>query len=92
MTDQHMLPMTPGEWATALETAALTAGPAFSFRAVTGEYDAAVHVATSGQLTDESRQELINELLKAVNETVDRVLCYRTVRTTYRPSQPQESR
>lgn len=80
MTEQHLHPMTTAEWSAAVDAADLVVGPAFAFRAITGEYDVAVHVATGDQLTEEARTELINELRTAVTETVTRVLCSRVVR------------
>ncbi|MFF9632912.1 hypothetical protein [Streptomyces fradiae] len=74
--------MTASQWATAIDAAGLRPGPAFAARYVTGEYDAAVHIATSPMLTDEARQELIEEVGTAVETTINRVLCTRTVRIT----------
>ena len=91
MTEQHMIPMTTREWEAAVRAADLLVGPSFAFQAITGEIDAAVHVATGDKLTDDARQELIDELRKAVSETVHRVLCTRVVRVTYRTTQQQEA-
>jgi hypothetical protein len=74
--------VTASQWATAINTAGLRPGPALAARYVTGEYDAAVHIATSPMLTDDARQELIEELGTAVYAAINRVLRTRTVRTT----------
>ncbi|MEU4256318.1 hypothetical protein AB0B42_00440 [Streptomyces fradiae] len=87
MTD--LRPMTTREWEAAIAAADLLVGPSFAFQASTGEFDAAVHVATGDLLTDAARQELIEELRKAVSETVHRVLGTRTVRVTCRPARPE---
>lgn len=84
MPEQRLRPMDTREWEAAIQAAGLIVGPSFAFQAITGEFNAAVHVATGDSLTDEARNELIEELRKAVSETVGRVLCTRTVRETYR--------
>lgn len=75
--------MSTREWADSLNAAGLRPGPAFAARYVTGEYDAAVHIATSPMLTDDAQQELIEELITAVEATINRVLCTRTVRIAH---------
>jgi hypothetical protein len=92
MTDRPLRPMTAREWSDAIAAADLLAGPSFAFRAVTGEFDAAVHVAIGDQLTDDAREELIEELRKAVSETVHRVLGTRIVRTYHSTTPSQENR
>ncbi|GGU52198.1 hypothetical protein [Streptomyces lavendofoliae] len=91
MTTQQMRPMTTREWEAAIDAADLLVGPSFGFQSVTGDWEAAVHVATGDNLTDDVRQELIEELRKAVSETVNRVLRTRTARVTYSTAQPQEN-
>jgi hypothetical protein len=83
--------MTTREWEAAIDAADLLVGPSFAFKAVTGEFDAAVHVATGDTLTEDTREQLIEELRKAVSETVNRVLGTRFVRATYRTAQPEEN-
>ncbi|PJN00839.1 hypothetical protein CG740_23335 [Streptomyces sp. CB01201] len=83
MNPQSMRPMTIAEWEAAVTAADLLVGPSLGFRAVTGEWNAAVHIATGDQLTDENRSELIAELAKAVDDTVNRVLRTTTVRVSY---------
>ena len=90
MTDQPLQPMTTREWESAIRATDLLVGPSFAFQAATGEFDAAVHVATGDALTDAAREELIEELRKAVSETVHRVLGTRPVRATYRTAQTEE--
>ena len=91
MTEQHIRPMTTSEWAAAVDAADLMVGPSFAFQAITGEFDAAVHVATGDKLTDDARQELIEELRKAITATVHRVLSTRVVRVTYRTAPTEEA-
>lgn len=83
MTRPSIRSMTTDQWKAAVDAADLLVGPSFGFRAITGEWDAAVHIATGDDLTDETRRELITELQKTVSETVNRVLCTRTVRVIY---------
>ncbi|WP_030344878.1 hypothetical protein [Streptomyces sp. NRRL S-1022] len=83
--------MTTREWESAIDAADLLVGPSFAFQAVTGEFDAAVHVATGDKLTDAAREELIEELRKAISETVNRVLGTRFVRATYRTVLDEEN-
>lgn len=92
MTEHPLRPMTTREWEAAIRAADLMVGPSFAFKAVTGEFDAAVHVATGDKLTDAAREELIEELRKAVSETVNRVLGTRFVRATYRTALSEETR
>lgn len=81
---ERLAPMSTRQWEAAIDAADLLVGPSFAFQSITGEFDAAVHVDTGDQLSDETRQELIEELRKAVSATVHRVLCTRTLRTIYR--------
>lgn len=92
MTSQSLRPMTTDEWANAVNAADLLVGPAFGFQLIDGEWNAAVHVATGDSLTDDARQELIEELRRAVSETVNRVLCTRPVKTVIRTNLNEEAR
>ena len=79
------------EWARQVGATDLVVGPSLGFRdAITGDWDAGVHIATGDRLTDAARQELISELITAVSATVHRVLGVREVRATYRTDQPEE--
>ncbi|MFC8583497.1 hypothetical protein ACFUGD_02805 [Streptomyces sp. NPDC057217] len=91
MSEQQLLPMTTNEWARVVTAADLLVGPGLGFNdAVTGEYDAAVHIATGDRLTEDARAELIEELRKSISETVHRVLGTRVVRTRYRTRQQED--
>ena len=59
------------EWAVTLGAAGLTPHEPYAIRSVTGEWEVAVQVATTGQLTDDARAEL----LPAIREAVDTVVC-----------------
>lgn len=87
MVEQRLHPMSTREWEAAIDAADLIIGPSFGFQAASGEWNAAVHVATGDSLTVAARDELIEELRKAVAATVNRVLCATPVRQSYR-SQP----
>jgi hypothetical protein len=92
MTDMNLRPMTTVEWARAIAAADLLVGPSLGFNdAVSGEWDAAVHIATGDRLADDVRQELITELRKAVSATVHRVLGTQVVRTAVRTEQSEEN-
>ncbi|MEV5414765.1 hypothetical protein [Streptomyces albogriseolus] len=67
-------PVTADEWAKAIDTADLLAGPTFGYRLTTGGWEAAVHIATSGHLDEGVRDELITALQDSISETVRRVL------------------
>lgn len=62
------------EWAIQLGAANLTPHPAMAWQSTTGGYDVAVQVATTPDLTDDARDELLSEIRKTVGETVCRVL------------------
>lgn len=67
-------PVSTDEWAATLISAGLEPGPALGYRLANGPYEVAVHIAThDGNSTDE-RNELVNELQKAISDTVHRVL------------------
>ncbi|RXS78877.1 hypothetical protein EST92_19790 [Streptomyces sp. TM32] len=67
------------EWAIQLGAANLTPHPAMAWLSTTSGYDIAVQVATTPELTDTARDELLSEIHKAIDETVRRVLCLKPV-------------
>ncbi|WP_432053666.1 hypothetical protein [Streptomyces sp. bgisy022] len=67
-------PVTAEEWSNALDTARLTPGPTFGYGLATSGWEAAVHIATSDDLTDATRAELIAALQDSIDATVRRVL------------------
>ncbi|MET9957422.1 hypothetical protein ABZ135_38515 [Streptomyces sp. NPDC006339] len=92
MTDMHLRQVTTAEWGRQVGRADLVVGPSVGVRdAITGDWDAGVHIATGDRLTEDVRQELISELVKAVSTTVHRVLGTREVRTTVRTEQSEET-
>ena len=62
------------EWAITLGAAGLTPHEPYAIRSL-GEYDVAVQIATTGQLTDTARDELLDAIREAVLEASCRVLC-----------------
>ncbi|MFD7978855.1 hypothetical protein [Streptomyces sp. NPDC059071] len=92
MTDKQLRQADTAEWARQVGAADLVVGPSLGFQdAITGDWDAGIHIATGDRLTDDARQELISELITAVSATVHRVLGVREVRATYRTEQPEEN-
>lgn len=92
MTDKQLRQVSTAEWSRQIDAADLMVGPSVGVRdAITGDWDAGVHIATGDRLTDDVRQELISELVKAISTTVHRVLGTREVRATYRTEQSEES-
>ncbi|MFI8360769.1 hypothetical protein ACIGD1_11475 [Streptomyces sp. NPDC085612] len=93
MIEQRLRAMTVKEWDAVIDRADLLIGPGLGFQdALTGEFDAAVHIVTGDRLTDDARHELISELTKSISATVHRVLGTRVVRTTYRTDPPEVTR
>lgn len=62
------------EWAEAIETSGLQPGPTFGYQMVDGSWNCAIHLAISGQLTDDAQRLLAAELQQAISDTVNRVL------------------
>ena len=62
------------EWAITLGAAGLTPHEPHAIHSTTGEWDVAVQVATTGQLTDTARDELLTAIRQAVLEAYCRVL------------------
>ena len=92
MTDKQLRQVGTAEWDRQVGAADLVVGPSLGFRdAITGDWDAGIHIATGDRLTPDARQELVSELITAVSETVHRVLGVREVRATYRTEQPEEN-
>ena len=63
------------EWAIALGAAGLKPTKTHGWRTVGSGWDVAIQIATSPQLTDDARDELAEEITKAVEAVVHRVLC-----------------
>ncbi|MEU8642316.1 hypothetical protein AB0C91_10400 [Streptomyces sp. NPDC048674] len=72
------------EWAEAIETSALQPGPTFGYQMVDGSWNCAVHLAISGQLTDDAQRLLAAELQQAISDTVNRVLYLAPVSIRFR--------